>query len=310
METSRIGFVGLGRMGLPMAKLLATHGVVVGFDSNTTTIQTAISTARSEDLILVNSLIELIADLPAPRVIWLMVPARNVSLCLDNLSPLLAVGDIVIDGGNSAVSDTLRHHNKLSEDGIGFVSVGCSGGLVGARDGPPMSVSCEAQIFPKIVPWLEALGGNYTYYSETGFGHLAKGLHNAIEYGMIQSLAEGLSLYFAHGFSQQQILQTLKTWSKGSIIQSNLLDCLIDCLESNDFEQPQAISRSETVSLLRELTNVHHLTPCIDTAIRAREEPAIIDSIAQTALALMRKNFGGHQTNIDFGLKARIDESD
>jgi 6-phosphogluconate dehydrogenase len=86
METSRIGFVGLGRMGLPMAKLLATHGVVVGFDSNTTAMQTAISTARSEDLTLVNSLIELIADLPAPRVIWLMVPARLLAALVNPLS--------------------------------------------------------------------------------------------------------------------------------------------------------------------------------------------------------------------------------
>jgi len=310
MNTSRIGLVGLGRMGLPMSKLLATHGVVVGFDSSTIAVQTAISEARSENLVLVNSLIELIEGLPAPRVIWLMIPAINVSSCLDDLSPLLAAGDIVIDGGNSAVSDTLRRHKKLCEDGIRFVSVGCSGGLLGAQDGPPMSVSCETQIFPRIVPWLEALGGNYTYYPETGFGHLAKGLHNAIEYGMMQSLAEGLSLYFAHGFNQQQILQTLKTWSKGSIIQSNLLNCLIDCLESNDFEQPQLISRSETISLLRELTSVHHPTPCIDSAMRAREEPEIIDSIAQTALALMRQNFGGHQTNTSSNWAAKTNQSD
>lgn len=289
-----IGFVGLGKMGLPMCQLISNSIDVIAYDN----VSQATSDANQKGLSTVSNIRQLVGKLPTPRILWLMVPAGgSVDILISELAPLLEAGDIIVDGGNSNYLDSSRRGTELANKNIHFVSIGTSGGLSGAQNGPPLTVSCEKSAFDAIKPVLDALGGNYAYYSLQGGGHLAKSIHNAIEYGMMQSIAEGVALYFYYGFSQHEILDTFRTWAKGSIIESALVNCAVACLEKYDFQKPLNIKRSETVEIIRGLTNCPIPTPSIDQATKVREHPEVADKISVTTLALMRKTFGGHETS-------------
>lgn len=168
-------------MGLPMARLLSRQFAVTAHDQR--------AGIEEPGLTVVDSLPELVSRLPDRRIIWLMIPAAGVGEVLQQLLPLLADGDVVIDGGNSEFGDSVLHGRQLADHGIHYVGVGCSGGVKGAADGPPMTVGCSGAALDLVRPLLDALGGHYTCYDSPGFGHLAKGIHNAIEYGMMQSTA-------------------------------------------------------------------------------------------------------------------------
>jgi 6-phosphogluconate dehydrogenase len=213
---------------------------------------------------------------------------------LCELLPLLSAGDILIDGGNSEFEETKRSHQRCQQVGVEFVSIGCSGGLIGAQQGPPMTISCSPETLQAIQPLLVSLGGRFCHFASVGFGHLAKGIHNAIEYGMMQSIAEGVALYFEYGFTQQEILDAFRIWSQGSIIESRLVECVVECLEAYDFSSPRTIKNSETVESLQMICGGDVATPCIDAAIRTRKDTSSVDEKTLTTLALMRNNFGGH----------------
>ena len=159
-----------------------------------------------------------------------------------------------------------------------------------------MTVSCDPKALHRIKPVLDALGSNFSHYNQPGQGHRAKGIHNAIEYGMMQSIAEGIALYFHYGFTQEQILETFKTWSKGSIIESALVDCVIQCLEQHNFNESLSLKKSETIDLINNLKDCPVPTPVIDQAAKIREQPDLASDISITTIALMRKIFGGHET--------------
>ena len=289
-----IAFLGLGRMGSPLCAVLNPEHSVVAFDTSPKARAQAeingIAVAAS-----LASMVERVPSLPSePRVIWCMIPAAQMRQALDELLPLLNAGDILVDGGNSAFQQSKSAHRQCRQFSVIFVSLGCSGGIEGAQSGPPMTLSCDLDTFNMIKPILVSLGDRYTRFDSIGFGHLAKSIHNAIEYGMMQSIAEGVALYFKYGFNQQEILDTFRTWSKGSIIESKLLDCVIQCLENHDYASARTIKKSETVEALEAVCDVGVATPCIDAAIRVRKDASTADTIALTTLALMRKNFGGH----------------
>ena len=218
----------------------------------------------------------------------------RMGLPLCELLPLLSAGDILIDGGNSEFEEAKRSHQRCQQVGVEFVSIGCSGGLEGAQQGPPMTISCSPETLQAIQPLLHSLGGRYSHFDNIGFGHLAKGIHNAIEYGMMQSIAEGVALYFEYGFTQQQILNTFRTWAQSSIIESRLVACVVECLEAHDYSSPRTIKKSETAESLQHICEGSIATPCIDAAIRTRKETSSVDEKILTTLALMRNNFGGH----------------
>ena len=248
MSQKIMGFIGLGRMGLPMARLLSKEFEVIAYDQ--------CDAIDDPDLTIVDSLLELVSRLQVTKGIWLMGPAGAVSQVLEQLAPLLGEGDAVIDGGNSDVEDSIRHRHRLEALAIHHVEVGCSGGIKGAQRGPPMTVSGSSAALERVRPVLEALGGHYTCYDRPGYGHLAKGIHNAIEYGMMQSIAEGVALYFEHGFTQQQIIDTFTLWQQGSIIESRLVGTALTCLQAHDFSEKRTIAHSETVDLVDNITVV------------------------------------------------------
>jgi 6-phosphogluconate dehydrogenase len=290
-----IGFLGLGRMGFPLCALLKRDHNIVAFDP----MSPARERAKMSGIAVASSLASLIGEIPtqplSPRIIWLMIPAGQVTAAMDELLPLLAAGDILIDGGNSEFVEAKRSHQRCQQVAVEFVSLGCSGGLEGAKQGPPMTISCSPDTLQTIKPLLLSLGDRYSHFERVGFGHLAKGIHNAIEYGMMQSIAEGVALYFEYGFTQRETLDTFKTWAQGSIIESRLIACVVECLENYDYSSPRTIKKSETVGALEAICGVDVVTPCIDAAIGVRKDASSADEIALTTLALMRNNFGGHE---------------
>jgi 6-phosphogluconate dehydrogenase len=291
MQPIKMGYVGLGRMGLPMVTGLSKKTEVVAFDAD--------PKRRSEAKELGIQTVENICDLPShltcPRVIWLMVPmGEPVDQVIDALLPALQKGDVLVDGGNADYRDSNRRRSKLYTVGIGFVGAGTSGGTAGALQGPPMSVDCSLDDYKKILPVLNLLGGNHAHFEDAGKGHLAKTLHNAIEYGMMQSLAEGVALHVKHGFTEDEVLRIFETWSRGSIIESRLINCLIQAIQNHPLAEPQQMKRSETLGIVRGVLRTDCRTPVIEKSACLRDVPDEQDPVASTVLALLRLSFGGH----------------
>src|SRR5690606_23110637 len=227
-----IGMVGLGRMGGNMALRLARGGHrVVGFDR---------AGARGEvaELETVQSLPELVAALPVPRVVWLMVPAgAPVDLTLDQLLPLLQPGDVVVDGGNSNYHDSERRAARCSDAGVHFLDCGTSGGVWGLQEGYSLMIGGEAGAVALLRPVFETLAPapdrGWGHVGPSGAGHFTKMVHNGIEYGMMQAYAEGFAIMQRKEAMALDLAQVAKIWQHGSVVRSWLLDLAADALEQN-----------------------------------------------------------------------------
>src|SRR5262245_12412631 len=181
----KIGMVGLGRMGANMAERLRRHGhETVGFDHNPAVSQVA-------------SLADLASALPAPRVVWVMVPSGDATeKTIATLASLLAAGDLVIEGGNSFYRDSIRRAGELAGHGIGFVDAGTSGGIWGLAEGYCIMAGGDPKHISAVQPIFDALvqPGGFAHVGPVGAGHFTKMVHNGVEYGMMQSFAEGYEL--------------------------------------------------------------------------------------------------------------------
>lgn len=209
----QLGLVGLGRMGAFMARRLLNQGhTIVGMARRESTVQAALNDKAITKG--TTSLADLVAQLDAPRAIWLMVPAASVDATLASLVPLLAPGDVVIDGGNSYYHDDLRRAAELKPKGIHYLDIGTSGGVWGLERGYCLMIGGEAEVVQRLSPLFEALapgvgttsrtpgrekvGGTaekgYLHCGPTGAGHFVKMVHNGIEYGIMAAYAEGLNI--------------------------------------------------------------------------------------------------------------------
>ncbi len=210
----KIGLVGLGRMGGGMAERLRRKGhEVVGFSNN----------PKVSD---VGSLKELVGALAPPRVVWVMVPSGEpTEQVLSDLAGLVSQGDIVIDGGNTYYKDSIRHAQELGKRGIKFLDIGTSGGVWGLEVGFCLMAGGDPAAFKLVEPILEALAPEqgYAHAGASGAGHYAKMVHNGIEYGMLQSYAEGFDLLSKSGFDFD-LHQLSVLWNHGSVVRSWLLE--------------------------------------------------------------------------------------
>ena len=207
----RIGMIGLGRMGAYMVRRLIEDGhECVAYDKSAQAVQAAAAVGA----IGVSSAADLIAQLPAPRAVWIMVPAAAVDAVIAQLRPLLTAGDTLVDGGNSHYSDDIRRADELHESGIHYLDVGTSGGVLGLEQGYCLMVGGEMRTFEQLEPIFATLspGGRippaagrartaadtapmgYVYCGPSGAGHFVKMVHNGIEYGIMASYAEGLGI--------------------------------------------------------------------------------------------------------------------
>ena len=220
----QIGLVGLGKMGNNMRTRFRDKGVqVTGYD-------------RNPDVSDVASLADLVAALPSPRVVWVMVPAGKVTQSvIDELGGLLGEGDIVIDGGNSRFSDDAVHAAQLAERGIHYLDCGVSGGIWGKEygyglmcGGDPADVQTCMPIFDALRPDGDREDG-FVHAGPVGAGHYAKMVHNGIEYGLMQAYAEGYELLAATDLVTY-VPGTIPAWWRGTVVRSWLLDLVVRAL--------------------------------------------------------------------------------
>jgi len=287
----KIGLIGLGKMGSLIAQNLNREHCVWGYDIDINQV----NSLNESGVTSFNRLKPLVEHVGSNGVFWLMVNHDFVDDVIQKLLPLLSNGAVIIEGGNSHYHESQRRKEFLNKNKVSYVCIGMSGGVNGASTQPPMMVDGSEAARNIIAPMLETLGGNYCYLPQKA--HLAKIIHNAIEYGMMQSLADGVALYHGHGFSQKQTRDIFKVWSNGSIIESQLVNLLCEILDEYDLDESVKITKSETLDLVKSSLIETVKTPVIDKSIQLRENLESQDAINLTILALLRNKFGGHAIN-------------
>jgi 6-phosphogluconate dehydrogenase len=222
----RLGYVGLGKMGSNMVERLLKKGYdIVAFDTYEESVKRAAGlgaeTARSLKL--------LTGSLSAPRLIWIMVPHEAVDSVLKEITPWLDPGDAIIDGGNSHYKESIRRSYDLEKAGIGFIDAGVSGGPAGALEGACIMVGGRKELFDRYEGLFRDLSvpQGYAYVGTHGAGHFVKMVHNAIEYGMMQALAEGFAVMQASGLDLD-LTRIAGLYNHGSVVTSRLVGWLED----------------------------------------------------------------------------------
>jgi len=294
-----LGLIGLGKMGFNMAERLRQNGhKVVGFDFNKDTVA-KLTAAGSTG---VNSLEDLVKNLPAPRAIWIMVPSGDpVDETIAKLEPLLQRGDTFIDGGNSNYKDSQRRHAAETAKGFNFVDVGTSGGVWGLKEGYSMMIGGDKEPVERLRPIFEALAPakdkGWGHVGPSGAGHFVKMVHNGIEYGMMQSYAEGFSIMKQKEPLHLDMGQIAQIWRYGSVVRSWLLDLTADALEKNpdlDGLEAYVADSGEGRWTVFEAIDLNISAPVITESlirrIRSREQNNYTDRM----LSVMRNAFGGH----------------
>ncbi len=284
-----IGIVGLGRMGGNMRERLRRDGhTVVGFDPNAEVSDTG-------------SLKELVETLPSPKVVWVKVPAGEITrTTIAELGELLDEGDDVVDGGNSRYTDDLAHAEGLGKRGIGYVDAGVSGGVWGLDNGYALMVGGDEADVAKVQPAFDSLkpegDAGFVHAGPVGAGHFAKMVHNGIEYGMMQAYAEGYELLAASAVVED-VPGVITSWTQGTVIRSWLLDLLVLALEADPELggiKGYVEDSGEGRWTVEEAINHAVPLPVITAALFARFASRQDDSPAMKAVAALRNQFGGH----------------
>jgi len=287
-----IGLVGLGRMGGNMRTRLRNAGIeVTGYDAN-------------PDISDVSSLADLVAALPSPRTVWVMVPAGAITdSVITELSAHLEPGDLVIDGGNSRFTEDFKHAATLAEKGVDFVDAGVSGGIWGLENGYGLMVGGSAEQVQRVMPVFDALRPEgpreegFVHVGEVGAGHYAKMVHNGIEYALMEAYAEGYELLEKREDLIKDVPGTFKAWQRGTVVRSWLLELLVRALEADpEFDQIEGWvedSGEGRWTVEESISNAVPM-PTIAASIYARFRSRQEDSPAMKAVAALRNQFGGH----------------
>jgi len=302
----RLGMIGLGKMGGNMVKrLLAGSHEVVGFDPSAEAVQEVVD-AGAEGA---GSLAELVDKLPAPRVVWMMVPAGDVvDKVLGDLTPLLAADDVVVDGGNSFYKHSLERGERLSAQGLHYVDCGTSGGVWGLEGGYSLMVGGDDDALARLRPVLECLAPaadkGWGHVGPTGAGHFVKMVHNGIEYGLMQAYAEGFALLQRKEQFDLDLAQVAEIWRYGSVVRSWLLELLEGVLkEDQDLEEiaPWVADSGEGRWTLFESIELESPAPVIALSLIQRLRSRDQESYPDRLLAALRNAFGGHAVKKEEG---------
>ena len=294
-----LAMIGLGRMGANMAERLVRGGHTVrGYDPG----DAARQQAEARGIVPHANLQNAVAALPAPRVVWLMVPAGQVvDDTIAQLRPLLAAGDTVIDGGNSNYKDTQRRGAQLAEAGIHYIDCGTSGGVWGLAEGYSLMIGGDAGAVARLQPVFATLAPTpetgWGHVGPSGAGHFAKMIHNGIEYGMMQAYAEGFAILKHKQAMDFDLGALAEIWRHGSVVRSWLLDLTADALKKNpqmDGIAPYVADSGEGRWTVAEAIDLNVSAPVITLALLERLRSRDDDSYADKLLAAMRNEFGGH----------------
>lgn len=292
------GIIGLGRMGANMARRLKQGGHrVVGFDRN----GEAVGAARKDGLDAAGSLEEFVSKLASPRVVWIMLPeGAPVDSTIEALKPLLAKGDMIVDGGNSYYKDDLRRAEELTGAGLVYMDAGVSGGIWGLKEGYCTMIGGPKAGFDRLKPLLETLAppGGYMYCGASGAGHYVKMVHNGIEYGMMEAYAEGFELLKASPYGEGiKNSELSRLWNQGSVVRSWLLELIEDAFEKEeglDSVIGYVEDSGEGRWMVKEAIDLSIALPVITEALMRRFRSRQDESFAEKVLAALREEFGGH----------------
>lgn len=299
----KLGFIGLGKMGVRMvAKLLQEQHELVVWNRS----QEAISNlkAASRKLKTSKTIEELVNSLEKPRVIWMMVTAGEATQSvLDELSKFIETDDIVIDGGNSYYKDTEKRYKDIKNKGMSFLGIGVSGGIIASQTGYPMMVGGDKSAYEVVRPILNSLAkpnGGHDYFGEGGAGHFVKMVHNGIEYGIMQSLGEGFGVLEKSPYNFD-LLKVAKIYQKGTLVSGFMLDRAVEVLSN-----PSILSSIEgyikesgeakwTVDQAKEEgVQIEIIEKSLEFRRKSQADRTIQKSFAAKLIAALRQAFGGH----------------
>ncbi len=294
----RLGMIGLGRMGMNMVRrLLRDNHEVIAYNRTPDKIDRIVEEGAEGAY----SIEELISKLPAPRIIWIMLPAgKIVDKQISILTELLEPDDIIIEGGNSRYTDDIRRAAELGRKSIHYIDAGVSGGIWGLEVGYCTMIGGDKGVFEKLVPVFASLApeGGYLYCGPSGSGHFVKMIHNGIEYGMMQAYGEGFALLEASPYNNSLDFQKIShLWNQGSVIRSWLLELLEDAF-SEDPELNDIIGyvddSGEGRWTVEQAIESRVAAPVIAASLFARFESRDDNSFSNRVLAALRREFGGH----------------
>ena len=283
-------------MGANMAlRLLRGGHDVVAFDVDPNAVEEAASNGAAPAA----SLEELVEKLDAPRVVWTMVPAGDITeQTIDQLAGLLSDGDTVIDGGNSRHTDSVARGERLAESGVSFLDVGTSGGIWGLDNGYCLMVGGDGDAFARAEPIFSTLApeNGYAHVGPSGAGHFTKMVHPGIEYALMQSYGEGFELLHDSDY-EVDVGQIAELWKHGSVVRSWLLDLTASALGSDPdlaSVEPFIEDSGEGRWTITYAIDNAIPVPTIATALFARFASRQDASFAGKVIAALRKEFGGH----------------
>ena len=284
-----LGLIGLGKMGGNMRTRLRKHGVIVtGYD-------------RNPEVSDVDSLEDLVAALPSPKVVWVMVPSGEITRStVEALIELLSEGDVIVDGGNSRWTDDEKHAALAAPKGIGYVDCGVSGGVWGLENGYALMAGGREEDIAIVQPVFDALRpdgeSGFVHAGEVGAGHFSKMVHNGIEYAMMQAYAEGFEL-LEKAELVHDVTAVFDSWREGTVVRSWLLDLLVNALEEDpSLSKVRGYAEDSGEGRWTVEAAIDHAVPAptIAASLFARFVSRQDESPAMQAVAAMRQQFGGH----------------
>ena len=300
-----IGIVGLGRMGGNMARRFARGGVrVVGYDPDASVRGLLAGEGVIEEAA---TSVELVRALAPPRVVWLMVPAgATTELAVQDVWPEMSRGDVLVDGGNANYKDSQRRAAALASAGIAFVDCGVSGGIWGLENGYALMFGGTPAAARAIEPLARVLAPapdrGWLHCGPAGSGHFVKMIHNGIEYGMMQAMAEGFALLDGKKEFAFDLAAVAESWRHGSVVRSWLLDLTAEFLARDaklDDVAPLVADSGEGRWTVNEAVEQGTSAPVLALALMSRFDSQGRSDYAHKLLAMMRKGFGGHAVKRD-----------
>ncbi|MEK7581564.1 MAG: NADP-dependent phosphogluconate dehydrogenase [Patescibacteria group bacterium] len=307
----KLGFIGLGKMGNRMvSKLLEEGHEVVVWNRTKEKIIDFRSQILDKDqlakLFVAESVNDLVGKLDKPRIVWSMLPAGEATeKILKQVQDDVEAGDIAVDGGNSRFSDTDKRHESFKKKGVRFLGIGVSGGLIARESGYPMMVGGDKSAYHEIKPILESLAkpsGGYEYFGEGGAGHYVKMVHNAIEYGYMQSIGEGFGVLEKSPYNLD-LLAVANLYDKGSLVSGFMMERAIEVLgQDPNLSKIEGVigkASGETVWAVEEAKKKGLPIEIIERSLEIRRESEtsekIRKSFAARMVAALRNAFGGHE---------------
>ncbi|MCR1347095.1 decarboxylating 6-phosphogluconate dehydrogenase [Acidithiobacillus ferrooxidans] len=300
MSNKSIGMVGLGRMGANMARRLHRKGLEVTVYNRHT--EKATDLAKETGMHAAENLEALVQALPGRRIVWLMLPAGEATQShIDSILPLLSKGDILINGANAFYEDSVAQSNKVEAAGVHYVDAGVSGGVWGLQEGYALMVGGSQETVARVTPFLEALAPSvdkgWLHCGPVGSGHFVKMVHNGIEYGMMQALAEGFAILQGKTEFGLDLAKVAEMWRYGSVVRSWLLDLTADTLAKDQVLAdiaPVVADSGEGLWTAQTALALNIPAPVITLALQMRWASQGRDDYAAKLLAMMRNQFGGH----------------